>query len=370
MSDKNKKKSILKDAKKPFGRSFSDQKISNLQDGFVATDQLEEFERVKIPKNAGLCDDGVTPITDDLFVVAEHDASEAERIGYSNYSYWGSTFRVFFKKKVSVFLLAFLLILLAFTFIQPLLPNQKDPYLVYNDEAGKTLRNVSPNEEFWFGTNSIGQDLWSRIWSGTRTSLFIGLCVAICNVIIGIILGSIWGYARKWDWLFTEIYNLFDNIPYTILRMLLMYILRPSLKTMIFVMCLTGWIGMTKYIRNLILIYRDREFNLASRCLGTPSPKIISRNILPQLISVIMLQTALAIPDAISSEVFLTYIGLGLPIEIPSLGNLINEGRKVMLVPAQRYQLLFPVLVVSAIAISFYALGNAFADASDPRNHR
>ena len=152
--------------------------------------------------------------------------------------------------------------------------------------------------------------------------------------------------------------------------MLLMYILRPSLKTMIFVMCLTGWIGMTKYIRNLILIYRDREFNLASRCLGTPSPKIISRNILPQLISVIMLQTALAIPDAISSEVFLTYIGLGLPIEIPSLGNLINEGRKVMLVPAQRYQLLFPVLVVSAIAISFYALGNAFADASDPRNHR
>ena len=149
-----------------------------------------------------------------------------------------------------------------------------------------------------------------------------------------------------------------------------MYILRPSLKTMIFVMCLTGWIGMTKYIRNLILIYRDREFNLASRCLGTPSSKIIAKNILPQLISVVMLQTALAIPDAIGSEVFLTYIGLGLPLEIPSLGNLINEGRKVMLVAEQRYQLLFPVLIVSAITISFYALGNAFADASDPRNHK
>ena len=152
--------------------------------------------------------------------------------------------------------------------------------------------------------------------------------------------------------------------------MLLMYILRPSLSTMIFVMCLTGWIGMSKYIRNLILIYRDREFNLASRCLGTPAHRIVIKNILPQLISVIMLQSALAIPEAIGSEVFLTYIGLGLPVSIPSLGNLINEGRKVMLVPSQQYQLLFPVLVVSAITISFYALGNAFADASDPRNHR
>ncbi|NLD34849.1 MAG: ABC transporter permease [Clostridiales bacterium] len=309
-------------------------------------------------------------ISDDLFEFAGHDIMDAERIGYSNYSYWRSTFQVFFKKKVSVFLLAFLVALLAFTFIQPLLPNQKDPYRVYNDEAGKTLMNVQPNEEFWFGTNNIGQDIWSRIWSGTRTSLFIGLCVAMSNNIIGIVLGSIWGYARKWDKLFTEVYNLFDNIPYTVLRMLLMYIMRPSLKTMIIVMVLTGWIGMSKYIRNLILIYRDREFNLASRCLGTPSRRIIIKNILPQLISVIMLQTALAIPEAIGAEVFLTYIGLGLPVSIPSLGNLINEGRRVMLVASQRYQLLYPVLVVSAITISFYALGNAFADASDPRNHR
>lgn len=355
--------------KKPVLRSYADHKVTTLQEGFAETHNLADLRSAQ---SAGkICDDGVTPITDDLFAPANHDASDAERIGFSNYSYWGSTFRVFFKKKISVFLLGFLVVLLLFTFVQPLLPNQKDPYLVYNNEqTGIQLHNHKPDSEFWFGTNSIGQDLWSRIWSGTRTSLFIGLCVALCNNVIGIILGSIWGYARKWDKLFTEIYNLFDNIPYTILRMLLMYILRPSLQTMIFVMCLTGWIGMSKYIRNLILIYRDREYNLASRCLGTPARRIITKNLLPQLISVIMLQTALAIPDAIGSEVFLTYIGLGLPVSIPSLGNLINEGRKMMLVPAQRYQLLFPVAVVSAITISFYALGNAFADASDPRNHR
>lgn len=346
--------STEKNTRGPLFSRFKDRKVDKLQQGFQ-----EEL------------DQGVPPtVSDDLFERAERDCMDAERIGYSNYSYWRSTFHVFFQKKTAVFLLGFLVLLLAFTFIQPLLPNQKDSYQVYNDAQGKTLMNVPPNEEFWFGTNNIGQDIWSRIWSGTRTSLFIGLCVALSNNIIGIVLGAIWGYARRWEKLFTEIYNLFDNIPYTVLRMLLMYILRPSLGTMIFVMCLTGWIGMSKYIRNLILIYRDREFNLASRCLGTPAYRIVIKNILPQLISVIMLQSALAIPEAIGSEVFLTYIGLGLPVSIPSLGNLINEGRKVMLVPSQQYQLLFPVLVVSAITISFYALGNAFADASDPRNHR
>ena len=363
MNDKDNKK----DQQKPVFRSYADHKIGTLQEGFAETNNLDDLRNNVTPT---VCDDGETPVTDDLFELAHHDTSDAERIGYSNYSYWGSTFRVFFKKKVSVFLLGFLVLLLIFTFIQPQLPNQKDPYVVNNDENGVTLRNVAPNGEYWFGTNNIGQDLWSRLWSGTRTSLFIGMCVAACSMTIGLILGSIWGYARKWDKLFTEIYNLFDNIPYTILRMLLMYIMRPSLKTMIFVMCLTGWIGMSKYIRNMILIYRDREYNLASRCLGTPSKRIILKNILPQLISVIMLQLALAIPDAIGSEVFLTYIGLGLPVSIPSLGNLVNEGRKMMIVPAQRYQLIFPVIVVSAITISFYALGNAFADASDPRNHR
>ena len=358
----------------PMFRSFMDRKIEKLSKGFEETDQLDELKNQPPPGDSAIfCDDGTTPITDDLFTEAEYNAAEAERSGYSNYSYWGSTLRVFLKKKISVFLLIFLVLLLVFTFIQPLLPNQKDPLKIYNTIVGGRethLRNVQPNKEFWFGTNSIGQDLWSRIWRGTRTSLFIGLCVAITNNIIGIVLGSIWGYARKMDWLFTEIYNLFDNIPYTILRMLLLYIMKPSLKTMIFVMCLTGWIGMSKYIRNQILIYRDREYNLASRCIGTPGLQIVLRNILPQLVSVIMLQTALAIPDAIGSEVFLTYIGLGLPISLPSLGNLINEGRKVMLVPSQQYQLIFPVIVVAAITISFYALGNAFADASDPRNHR
>lgn len=351
----------------PFLRSFTDKKIQELQEGFEATNYLQNMQKMEIPT---VCDDGETPITEDLFMEAEYDEAQAERIGYSNYSYWGSTLRVFLKSKVSVFILLFLAAILLFTFIQPYLPNQFDPYIVNNDPNGKTMRNHAPDSTFWFGTNALGQDLWSRIWQGTRTSLIIGLCAAATSMLLGMLMGCAWGYTRNFDWLFTEIYNLFDNIPYTILRMLLIYIMRPSISTMIIVMSLTGWLPMAKYIRNMILIYRDREFNLASRCLGTSSFRIITKNILPQLVSVIMLQTALAIPNAISSEVFLTYIGLGLPVQIPSLGNLVDEGRKVMLVEAQRYQLFFPMLMVSAITVSFYALGNAFADASDPRNHR
>jgi oligopeptide transport system permease protein len=134
-------------------------------------------------------------------------------------------------------------------------------------------------------------------------------------------------------------------------------------------MCATGWLGTALFVRNQIIIIRDREYNLASRCLGTPTRRIIIKNLLPYLVSVIMLRMALAIPDAIGSEVFLTYIGLGLPLDIPSLGNLINEGRVIMMVPSLRYQLIFPAVVLSLITISFYVMGNAFADAADPRNH-
>jgi oligopeptide transport system permease protein len=151
--------------------------------------------------------------------------------------------------------------------------------------------------------------------------------------------------------------------------MLLAYIMKPSFKTMVIAMCATGWIGLARFVRNQIVIIRDREYNLASRCLGTPSGRIITRNILPYLVSVIMLKTALSIPGTIGWEVFLTYIGLGLPISIPSLGNLVNEGRLIMMAPELRYQLIFPTIVVSIITISFYILGNAFSDASDPRNH-
>lgn len=320
--------------------------------------------REEVDKAAGYSEE-------DLFSFAEYDEEEAEKTGYSNYSYWGSTVRMFFKNKGAVAVLFVMLAILLFTFIQPHLPGQFDPNLVNSDpETFKAMRNVPPNETFWFGTNNIGQDLWARIWSGTRTSLLIGFAVALIEAVVGITMGVLWGYLRKLDFFFTELYNVLDNIPQTIILILVAYILSPSVKTLILAMSLTGWIGMARFIRNQILIIRDRDYNLASRCFGTPTGRLVMKNLLPYLVSVIMLRMALSIPGAIGSEVFVTYIGLGLPSSIPSLGNLIDAGRAVMMNVSQRYQLIYPTVILSIVTISFYIVGNAFSDAADPKNHR
>lgn len=231
------------------------------------------------------------------------------------------------------------------------------------------ISNQRPNDVYWFGTNDIGQDLWSRMWSGTRTSLFIGIVVAAIEAVVGILVGLLWGYVRKLDFFFTELYNVLDNIPQTLLLILISYVLKPGVSTIIFALSLTGWLGMARFIRNQIIIIRDRDYNLASRCLGISTGRIIVKNLLPYMVSVITMRMALAIPSAIGNEVFVTYIGIGLPVDTPSLGNLIQTGRSLMTVASLRYQLFFPVAVLVVITVSFYIIGNAFADAADPKNH-
>ena len=328
------------------------------------TDALSDklTEQLKQDAAGGMSDE-------EAFSFAEFDAENAERGGYSDYSYWKSTLRAFFKNKVAVFFLFVMVTVLLFTFIQPYLPNQKDPLLIHNDQWGLPLNNVAPCEEFWFGTNAIGQDLWARIWAGTRTSLFIGFAVAVVEAVVGILVGVLWGYVRKLDFFFTELYNVLDNIPQTLLLILSSYVLNPGVSTIIFALSLTGWLGMARFIRNQIIIIRDRDYNLASRCLGISTGRIIIKNLLPYLVSVITMRMALAIPSAIGNEVFVTYIGIGLPTDIPSLGNLVQAGRVLMSQPSLRYQLLFPTAVLATITISLYVVGNAFADAADPKNH-
>ena len=305
----------------------------------------------------------------ELFSFAPFDEEEAEQTGASNYSYWRSTLHAFSKNKVAMFLLVLMLSIVIFTFIQPMLPGQYDAFAVNNGANGLPLKNKQPSAEHWLGTNSIGQDLWARLWSGTRTSLFIGLTCALIEAAVGILMGVLWGYVRKLDFFFTELYNVLDNIPQTLLLILISYVLKPGVSTIVFALSLTGWLGMARFIRNQIIIIRDRDYNLASRCLGISTGRIIVKNLLPYMVSVITMRMALAIPSAIGNEVFVTYIGIGLPVDTPSLGNLIQTGRSLMTVASLRYQLFFPVAVLVVITVSFYIIGNAFADAADPKNH-
>ena len=308
---------------------------------------------------------------DELFTPAGFHAEQAEATASSNYSYWGSTFRAFFKNRVAVLLLVALIAVVAFAFLQPYLPGQVDPNLCAVDPVtGIQYRNIAPGQDgFIWGSNAIGQDLWARIWAGARTSLTIAFFVALIEAVVGITVGVLWGYVRQLDFFFTELYNICDNVPSTIILILISYVASPSVKTLILGMSITGWIAMARFIRNQILIIRDRDYNVASRCIGTPTSRIVVRNLLPYLVSVIMLRMALTIPAAIGSEVFITYIGLGLSVEVPSLGNLINDGRKVMMQAGLRYQLLYPTIILSFVTIAFYLIGNAFSDAADPKNH-
>ncbi len=305
----------------------------------------------------------IPEVPDELFRPAAFDAQAAERTGYVRYSYWRSTFRTFLKSPVSIFLLTLIVVLTTVSFVYPLFAHV-DLKAVNLDTAAW---NLSPNREHVFGTDGLGRDIWALTWYGTRTSLLLGFVIAVLDVGIGMIAGALWGYVRKLDRIMTELYNVLNNIPQTVFLVLLAYIMRPGFWTIVVALCSTGWIGIARFVRNKVITIRDAEYNVASRCLGTPLRRMITKNVLPYLVSILIMEAALTIPYSIGAEVFLGFIGLGLPIDTISLGNLVNQGKNnFMLYP---YQLTWPTLVLAAITVSFYIVGNRFSDASDPRNH-
>ncbi len=300
---------------------------------------------------------------DELFYVVEYSPEDAERIGYSNYSYWGSVLQNFLKNKVAVLCFVLFAALVVFTFIALGIAKYDYQTIVPNSSQSFT----HPNGEYWFGTDNLGRDYWCQVWYATQVSIRLALIVAVGESIVGVIFGLLWGYVRSLDRPFTEIYNLVDSIPTIIYMTLVALMVGQSFTIMATAMIATGWLGMARRVRNMVFMYRDREYNLASRCLGTPLWRVLTKNILPYLVSVIILYMALSIPMTINLESTLSYLGLGLGIDTPSLGLLLSKVRTYFL--DYPYLLIFPASIVSVISISFYVMGNAFSDAADPRNH-
>ena len=297
-----------------------------------------------------------------LFSYAEYRAQEAERIGYSQYSYWKSVWRNFLKKKAAVVMSLVFLALFLFTFVAGVIGK----YDVYNLRIDNSLMFISPNSEFWFGTDNMGRDYWAQVWCATRTSIMLAVSVSLGQIALGVLIGLVWGYVRKLDSFFTNLYNLIDNVPTIIYMTLIALMLGKTTLIMGVAMIGFGWLATARNVRNLVFMYRDREYNLASRCLGTSIWRILARNIFPYLVSVIILRLALAIPGTIAYETTLTYLGL-MDISTPSLGILLRNARSYFL--DYPYLLIFPAAIVSIITITFYLVGNAFSDACDPRNH-
>jgi len=297
-----------------------------------------------------------------LFEFAEYRPQDAEKTGYSEYSYWRSVWRNFVKKKAAVVMLGVFAFLFVFTFIAAAISK----FDVYHLRIDDSLMFTAPNRTFWFGTDNLGRDYWSQVWHATRTSILLAVSVSVGQILLGLLIGLVWGYVRRLDRFFTELYNLIDNIPTIIYMTLIALMVGKGYFIMGCAIIGFGWLGTARNVRNLVFMYRDREYNLASRCLGTSLWRILAKNILPYLISMLVLRLALAIPGTIAYETTLAYLGL-MDISTPSLGILLRNARSYFL--NYPYLLVFPAAIVSMITITFYLVGNAFSDACDPRNH-
>ncbi|MCF6460279.1 ABC transporter permease [Clostridium sp. Cult3] len=218
---------------------------------------------------------------------------------------------------------------------------------------------------FWLGTDSIGRDLWTRLWRGSRISLFIGIMAVLINMLIGVVYGSISGYYGGWvDMIMQRIIEVIGGIPSLVLIILFVMYMGAGIVPFILAMILTGWIGMSRMIRAQFYKYKGQEYVLASRTMGAKDRTLIFRHILPNAIGPIITQATLAVPGAIFTESFLSYLGLGIGAPEPSIGVLLAEGQKVLL--DHPHLTLFPAIVISLLMLSFNLFGNGLRDAFDP----
>jgi len=312
-------------------------------------------------------------VKNDKFYFINSDTIQAEKITAPRYSYWASVFRVFFRKKINIVLISLFVLLILATFIIPIFA----PYKPYENITDAKTFNLSPKAamayfggfsfKWMLGTGGMGNSIFYGIMSSARTSLILAVICAAINMTVGIILGAVWGYSKRFDQVMLVIYNIIANVPYILVISVVVYIISAGFWSFIFALTITGWLGIAYFFRTQVLIIRDREYSLASRCLGTPIPRMISKNILPFLTSVTVTLLATELPSYIGMEVFLSYIGVGLSAEVPSLGRMIQEGQNAFLI----YPWVFwpPVIIAATITIILYVLGQNLADASDPRTH-
>ncbi|MFA7106153.1 MAG: ABC transporter permease [Candidatus Izemoplasmatales bacterium] len=229
---------------------------------------------------------------------------------------------------------------------------------------------------FWFGTSAAGKDMLKLIFIGLRTSLSIGLLVAIINITIGIIYGAISGYyGGQVDIIMERFAEIIGRIPWLVTLSIFIALIGPGIKTLIYVMVVSGWIGVASVTRTQFYRYKGREYVLASRTLGAKDGRLIFRHILPNGLGTIITSSILMVPSLIFTEATLSYLGfgighgqsfniLGIPMSGVSIGVLLADGRNQL--RQNPHLTLFPAIVISILMITFNMFGNALRDAFNP----
>lgn len=318
------------------------------------------------------------------------DSDSAERIAKPSLSFWQDAWLRLRKNKAAVVSIFVLILLIAMAFVGPFLSGHE------GDEQNLRHANLPPkipgieklgifdghgklgqdtvdlyelkkvDEYYWFGTDGLGRDLFTRLWEGTQISLLIAFVAALIDMVIGVAYGGISGYfGGRVDDVMQRIVEILIGIPTLIVVILMILIMDPGILAIIIAISITGWIGMSRIVRAQILKYKGQEFVLASRTLGASDGRIITKHLLPNILGIVIINTMFTIPSAIFFEAFLSFIGIGLQPPDASLGTLINDGYKVM--EFQPYVLLFPSIVISILMIAFNLIGDGLRDALDPK---
>lgn len=299
------------------------------------------------------------------FTFVNQDERESEHIAAPHYSYWHSVMRAFVSNKSTVVVLIVAIIVVLLAIIDPIISGYNG--ISHPNVNNDAMHYIHPCLKYLFGTNDVGDNMWNVVWIGARNSLAIAGITTLITTTLGVIVGAVWGYSKSMDKWMIEIYNVIANVPFTLVVFVLMYVLGRGFWQLIFAMSVTNWLVTAYFIRTQVMIIRDREYNLASRCLGTSTWTIVRNNILPYLVSIIVTSVSRDLPSYISLEVFLAWLGIGVGESTPSLGKTISANRTYMTSTPYLFWIL--VAISAIITVSLYVAGQSLADAADPRTH-
>ncbi|MFP4697433.1 MAG: oligopeptide ABC transporter permease [Eubacteriales bacterium] len=222
------------------------------------------------------------------------------------------------------------------------------------------------DEYYWFGTDELARDIWTRVWKGTQISLYIGLLAAILDMLIGVTYGSIAGYyGGKIDIYMMRLIEIIQGIPALVIIILFILIMEPGILPISLAIAITGWMSMARVVRSQFLKLKSQEFVLAAKTLGTPNVTLIKKHLIPNIVGQVIVMITFSIPGAIFYEAFLAFVGLGIPAPNASLGVLINES--VGFLRSYPSMLFIPTAVLSLLMLSINIFANGLRDALDPR---